>query len=109
MIANTMKLACGAEVPLVGLGLWKIANEDAPRMVEQAIDAGYRHLDSACDYGNEPAVGAGVANVRRRAKSAAASYGSRRSFGTPTTSRNTSARRASDRSAIWGSIISICI
>ena len=65
MTANTMKLACGAEAPLVGLGLWKIANEDAPRMVEQAIAAGYRHLDSACDYGNEPAVGAGLANVLR--------------------------------------------
>ena len=59
MIANTMKLACGAEVPLVGLGLWKISNDDAPRIVEQAIADGYRHLDSACDYGNEPAVGAG--------------------------------------------------
>lgn len=65
MNATTMKLGNGAEVPLVGLGLWKISNEDVPGIVEQAIADGYRHLDSACDYGNEPAVGAGLANVLR--------------------------------------------
>jgi D-xylose reductase len=63
MIATTLPLANGAEMPFVGLGLWKISNDDAPRIVEQAIADGYRHLDSACDYGNEPAVGAGLANV----------------------------------------------
>jgi D-xylose reductase len=63
--ATTMKLADGVKVPLVGLGLWKIASDDAPRIVEQAIDAGYRHLDSACDYGNEPAVGTGLSAAIR--------------------------------------------
>lgn len=65
MLAATMKLAAGAEMPLVGLGLWKISNDDAPRIVEQAIADGYRHFDSACDYGNEPAVGAGLARALR--------------------------------------------
>ncbi len=53
-------LADGACVPAVGLGLWKIDSADAPALVEQAIRLGYRHLDSACDYGNEPAVGQGI-------------------------------------------------
>jgi D-xylose reductase len=65
MLSTTLRLADGAEMPLVGLGLWKISNDDAPRIVAQAIADGYRHLDSACDYGNEPAVGAGLANVLR--------------------------------------------
>lgn len=45
------------------MGLWKVAPGDAPGVVEEAIRAGYRHLDSACDYGNEQAVGAGIARA----------------------------------------------
>ncbi|QDT52913.1 putative oxidoreductase YtbE [Caulifigura coniformis] len=48
------------EVPAVGLGLWKLPLAHAADRVEHAIDVGYRHLDSACDYGNETAVGEGI-------------------------------------------------
>ncbi|MDA8786227.1 aldo/keto reductase [Porticoccaceae bacterium] len=44
----------------IGLGLWKIANEQCAETVYSAIKAGYRHLDSACDYGNEVEVGQGI-------------------------------------------------
>ena len=44
----------------MGLGLWKIARPDAPGLVEEAIRDGYRHLDSACDYGNEVEAGQGI-------------------------------------------------
>ena len=47
-------------MPAVGLGLWKIAREDTPEMVRGAIAEGYRHLDSAADYGNEVEVGEGI-------------------------------------------------
>ncbi len=50
----------GVQMPSVGLGLWKIAPEDAAQAVVDAIGAGYRHLDSATDYGNEAQVGAGI-------------------------------------------------
>jgi D-xylose reductase len=56
----TLKLATGTEMPVVGLGLWKIDKPVVPAMVEQAIAAGYRHLDCACDYGNEAEVGQGL-------------------------------------------------
>lgn len=49
--------------PNVGLGLWKIAKEDCEQTVFDAIKAGYRHLDSACDYGNEVEVGRGIAKA----------------------------------------------
>ncbi len=50
----------GARLPSVGLGLWKIANEQTADMVYAAIQAGYRHLDAACDYGNEAEAGEGL-------------------------------------------------
>ena len=46
--------------PMVGLGLWKIPNDVTAQMVYEAIRAGYRHLDSACDYGNEKETGEGI-------------------------------------------------
>lgn len=45
---------------MVGLGLWKIPNDVTAQMVYEAIRAGYRHLDSACDYGNEKETGEGI-------------------------------------------------
>ncbi len=50
-------------MPAVGLGLWKVAPAAAADLVVDAVRRGYRHLDSACDYGNEPAVGEGIARV----------------------------------------------
>ncbi len=47
--------------PAVGFGLWKIDNDAAAGMVRSAIQCGYRHLDSASDYGNEAQSGQGIA------------------------------------------------
>lgn len=46
-------------IPPVGFGLWKIAPEDCADRVYEAIELGYRHFDSASDYGNEVEVGKG--------------------------------------------------
>jgi len=48
------------DMPSVGFGLWKIAPEHCANAVYAAVQAGYRHFDSACDYGNEAAVGEGL-------------------------------------------------
>lgn len=47
-------------MPAVGFGLWKIAKSDTADMVCHALEAGYRYLDSAADYGNEAEVGVGI-------------------------------------------------
>jgi len=47
----------------IGLGLWKIPNDQCADTVYKAIEVGYRHLDSACDYGNEVEVGQGIARA----------------------------------------------
>jgi len=57
---TTIKLADGALMPRVGLGLWKIEKEQTARLVADAVEAGYRHLDSAADYGNEAEAGDGI-------------------------------------------------
>ena len=47
-------------MPKVGFGLWKIPKDICSNSVYKAINAGYRHLDSASDYGNEGEVGEGI-------------------------------------------------
>ncbi len=57
---NTIPLAGGGRLPAVGLGQWKVPNPAAAGLVAEAIRVGYRHLDAACDYGNEREVGDGI-------------------------------------------------
>ncbi len=59
-MVSSFTLKSGASFPSVGLGLWKVENETAPQLVDEALRAGVRHLDSACDYGNEAEVGRGI-------------------------------------------------
>lgn len=47
----------------VGLGLWKLAKDECADVVYEAIKCGYRHFDSASDYGNEVEVGQGIARA----------------------------------------------
>jgi diketogulonate reductase-like aldo/keto reductase len=47
-------------MPAVGLGTWKIANDQVGEATYQAIKAGYRLIDEACDYGNEKECGEGL-------------------------------------------------
>jgi D-xylose reductase len=56
----TQDVGVDGQMPLIGLGLWKIDKSQVADVVFDAIKAGYRHLDSACDYGNEKEVGEGI-------------------------------------------------
>lgn len=60
MDARSIAIAGNDALPCVGLGFWKIENQSAADVVVEAIKTGYRHLDCACDYGNEAQVGQGV-------------------------------------------------
>jgi len=59
-MTHTLPLAFGGSIPAVGLGLWKVEKPDASGLVQTALKLGYRHLDAACDYGNEAEVGDGI-------------------------------------------------
>ena len=65
MVTDVIEIAGAQKLPAVGLGLWKVDGGAAPDLVRQAVRAGYRHLDSACDYGNEAQVGEGIAAALR--------------------------------------------
>ncbi len=57
----TLPLPSGATMPLLGFGTWQL--RDATRgAVATALEAGYRHLDTATMYGNEEAVGRALAD-----------------------------------------------
>ena len=47
----------------IGFGFWKVSREVAANTAYEAIKAGYRHLDCACDYGNEIEIGEGIARA----------------------------------------------
>ncbi len=50
-------------MPAVGFGLWKIPQDDTAQCVVEAVQAGYRHFDSAADYANETQTGDGLAQA----------------------------------------------
>jgi diketogulonate reductase-like aldo/keto reductase len=54
---DTVTLAAGSAMPLLGFGTWQIKGDDAVRATAAALEAGYRHLDTATVYGNEGQVG----------------------------------------------------
>ena len=59
-MASAFKLRSGLSIPSIGLGCWKIPKQSAQKSVYTAIRLGYRHIDSASDYGNEIEVGLGI-------------------------------------------------
>src|SRR5207247_1935209 len=55
------KLAGGARMPVLGLGVWQMAaGVETEQAVDWALEAGYRHIDTASWYRNEQSVGAAV-------------------------------------------------
>ena len=51
----------GVTIPQVGFGVFQVPAEETQRIVEEALEAGYRHIDTAAAYGNEAGVGAAIA------------------------------------------------
>ncbi|MFF2214870.1 aldo/keto reductase [Streptomyces antibioticus] len=58
---RTVTLNNGVEMPILGFGVYQIPPEQTEQAVTDALDVGYRLLDTAAAYGNEEAVGRAVA------------------------------------------------
>ncbi len=50
----------GTGMPWLGLGVWRVPDEEVERAVATAIETGYRHIDTAAVYGNERGVGQAI-------------------------------------------------
>ena len=62
-INDCYRLSNGVEIPCVGFGTWQTPDgETAVQAVTAALEAGYRHIDTAQNYENEGSVGEAVAN-----------------------------------------------
>lgn len=58
--APRLSLSDGSTIPQLGVGTYKVPAEVTADLVEGAIAAGYRHIDTAALYGNEAEVGEGL-------------------------------------------------
>ena len=54
---QTVTLNNGVEMPILGFGVYQVPAEETEKVVTQALDTGYRHIDTAASYENEEAVG----------------------------------------------------
>ena len=62
-LEDTYTLNNGVEIPIIGFGTWQTPDGDiAKHAVEVALNAGYRHIDTAAAYGNEKSVGQAIKN-----------------------------------------------
>lgn len=59
---SCVTLSNGVSMPCIGFGTWKTPAEQAIASVEYALEAGYRHIDTATAYNNETAVGEAIAH-----------------------------------------------
>jgi 2,5-diketo-D-gluconate reductase A len=59
-LSPVIELNDGHRIPQIGLGTWPLDDQQVAAAVVQAVEAGYRHIDTAVKYGNEAGVGNGV-------------------------------------------------
>jgi 2,5-diketo-D-gluconate reductase A len=62
----TIQLNDGHTIPQLGFGVFQIDPTETARAVAEALDVGYRHIDTAEMYGNEKGVGGGHLGIRAR-------------------------------------------
>ena len=61
MVVPHLTLNNGIIIPQLGFGVFQVPQDQTQRVVEDALEAGYRHIDTAAAYGNEAGVGAAIA------------------------------------------------
>ncbi|MBS0521184.1 MAG: aldo/keto reductase [Proteobacteria bacterium] len=60
ILEETFALSNGVTIPKLGLGTWLVPDDEVAGLVRNAIEIGYRHIDTAQAYGNERGVGEGL-------------------------------------------------
>lgn len=60
MTVPTISLNDGTTIPQLGFGVFKVDPDETERIVSDALEVGYRHIDTAAVYGNEVGVGRAI-------------------------------------------------
>ena len=83
ILDSSVTLNNGVKMPIIGLGVFQVPHGQAVRVVKDALEVGYRHIDTASYYGNEEDVGRAI----KRAASHERISLSRPNYGTRTTAK----------------------
>src|SRR4051794_31546141 len=62
-LSPVLPLVNGIAMPAIGLGTWPLNDEEVARTIVDAVEIGYRLVDTAAKYGNEAGVGQGIKDV----------------------------------------------
>ncbi|WP_119698151.1 aldo/keto reductase [Microbacterium halotolerans] len=62
MTVPSVKLNSGYDIPQLGFGVFLVPADEAEKAVSEALEVGYRHIDTAAIYRNEEGVGAAIAS-----------------------------------------------
>jgi len=62
-LAPRIPMNDGHSIPQIGLGTWPLDDDAVAEAIVEAVQVGYRHIDTAAKYGNERGVGVGVAST----------------------------------------------
>ena len=60
-VVPAIELNSGASIPQLGFGVFQVDPAETKRVVLDALEVGYRHIDTAAGYANETAVGEAIA------------------------------------------------
>jgi len=60
-VIPAIRLNSGASIPQLGFGVFQVSPDSTKGVVLDALEVGYRHIDTAAGYGNEAAVGEAIA------------------------------------------------
>jgi diketogulonate reductase-like aldo/keto reductase len=56
---STINLHTGSKMPILGLGTWQLTNK-TPEAIRQALESGYKMIDTSGDYGTQPGIAEGI-------------------------------------------------
>lgn len=59
-VPNSVDIGGGIQMPMLGFGTWDISHNDTYAAVRTALEAGYRHIDTAYGYHNEDEIGRAI-------------------------------------------------
>ena len=64
VVMKNIKLASGHEIPMLGLGTWRLKGRQCQKVIKIAVELGYTHIDTAWMYENQREIGKTLQDMR---------------------------------------------